>query len=213
MVFSRNSLLILSRYYIYICVNFTNQIRTNYADISIEDYFDGCCPSCKSRDLKIRSSRKRIIPDLGTPIESRFNRIEIKTFECKACKCTFTPKHPDYPPKLEYSPSIIRYSLDRFYKNNSTGNEISADLKKLHNVDIPVDTIHSWIKIYSEDYLNSVIQSKPKEDPLPIKTITIDGTFTSVGKDVVGKKPRAAFLSVSREKNGTYLIILSKKKV
>ncbi|GAH27438.1 unnamed protein product, partial [marine sediment metagenome] len=55
-------------------------------------------------------------------------------------------------------------------------------------------------------------QPKTIINPELIKTITIDGTFISTGKDVIGKKKPVVSLSVSKAKNGTYLLTLSEMK-
>lgn len=193
-------------------MNFKKVVKTTYSYIPVEEYFDGACPKCGSTLLIIRSSYKRVISDLGAPREKRFVQIKIAYFECETCGHSFSPKHPDYPPKLEYTPSIITYALDSYYQFNSSGNEIALELKQKHKVDVPVDTINSWIKKHSKDYLESINEEKTIQNPELIKTITIDGTFTSAGKDVIGKKKPVVSLSVSKARNGTYLLTLSEMK-
>ena len=99
-------------------MNFTTVVKTTYSDIPVEDYFNGACPKCGSETLRIRSSYKRVIPDLGAPREKRFIRIKINYFQCETCGVSFSPKHPDFPSKLEYAPSIIFYALERYYRDN-----------------------------------------------------------------------------------------------
>lgn len=193
-------------------MNFKTNIKTSYTDIPVEEYFDGVCPKCKSKDLTIRSSYKRVIPDLGCPREKRFIRIKINYFVCKECGTIFSPKHPEYPPKVEYTPNIILYALERYYKDNVSVPHIVNVLKNSHQVDVPEDTIYTWIKLHSEAYLNSTERDESLEDAELIKAVTIDGTFTSTGKDVIGKKKPVVLLSVTREKNGTYLLTLSEKR-
>ncbi len=184
-------------------------VKASYHDIPVEEYFDGACPECRSLVLKIRSSYKRVIPDLGAPREKRFLSIKINYFECEKCGHSFSPKHPDFPSKLEYTPSIILYVLERYYRDNISGNKIACVLKNSHNVDVPVDTVNTWIKIHSKAYLISIEKEKTLLSPELIKAITIDGTFTSTGRDVIGKKKPVVSLSVTKEKNGTYLLTLS----
>lgn len=193
-------------------MNFETVVTTTYIDIPVEDYFDGFCPTCSSESLKIRSSYKRVINDLGAPREKRIVRIKINYFECEKCGHEFSPKHPDYPPKYTYTPSVITYVLDSYYFFNSSGNDIALELKKKHNVKVPSDTIYSWIKFLSDDYLKSINHEKRLENPESIKTVTIDGTFTSVGRDVIGKKKPVVSLSVTKQKNGTYLFTLSEMR-
>lgn len=116
----------------------------------MEEYFDGACPECHSLVLKIRSSYKRLLPDIGAPREKRFLRIKINYFECETCGHSFSPKHPDFPSKLEYAPSIIIYALERYFRDNISGKKIADVLKNSHEVEVPVDTINSWTKLSRE---------------------------------------------------------------
>lgn len=193
-------------------MNFEKVVKTTYLDIPVEEYFNGLCTKCGSKLLKIRSSYKRVIPDLGAPREKRFVRIKINYFECEKCGHLFSPKHPDFPSKLEYTPSIILYVLERYYRDNISGKKIACVLKNSHNVEVPVDTVNSWIKIYSKEYLKSIEREKTVENPESIKTVTIDGTYTSAGRDVIGKKKPVVSLSVTKAKNGTYLFTLSEMR-
>lgn len=193
-------------------MNFTTVVRTTYSDIPVEEYFNGACPKCGSEAIKIRSSYKRVIPDIGAPREKRFIRIKINYFECETCGSSFSPKHPDYPSKLEYSPSIIFYALERYYRDNVSAKKIAYVLKNSHEVEVPIDTINTWIKRYSKDYLKSIENEKIINHPEAIKTVSIDGTFISTGKDVIGKKKPVVLLSVTKQKNGTYSLTLSEMK-
>ena len=190
-------------------MNFKTAVKAFYRDIPVEEYFDGACPECRSLVLKIRSSYKRLLPDLGAPREKHFLRIKINYFECETCGHSFSPKHLDYPSKLEYAPSIIHYALERYFRDNISGKKIAHVLKNSHEVEVPVDTVNSWIKRYSTDYLKSVNREKTLEHPESIKTVTIDGTYTSTGRDVIGKKKPVVSLSLTKQKNGTYLLTLS----
>jgi len=193
-------------------MDFKTAVKTTHVDILVEDYFKGNCPKCGSTLLKVRSSYKRVFPDLGAPREQRFIRIKINYYECDTCGCSFSPKHPEYPSKLEYSPSIILYALERYYRDNVSANMIADVLKKSHNVDVSADTIHTWIKQYSSQYLKSIESEKTIKNPESIKTVSIDGTYISAGKDVIGKKKPVVLLSVHKEKSGTYLITWSERK-
>ncbi|TFG24076.1 MAG: hypothetical protein EU532_12895, partial [Promethearchaeota archaeon] len=164
-------------------MNFKTVVNTSYRDIPVEEYFDGSCPKCGSLALGIRSSYKRTLLDLGAPQERRFVRLKVNYFECGTCDHPFSPKHPEFPSKLEYSPSIIHYVLERYHRDNISGNKIADVLKKSHEVDVPVDTVYSWIKIHSAEYLKAMEQEKIIDHPESIKTVTLDGTFTSAGSD------------------------------
>jgi hypothetical protein len=193
-------------------MNFKMVVDTSYRDIPVEEYFDGACPKCHSIALKIRSSYKRVLPDLGAPREKRFLRIKINYFECEGCGHKFSPKHPDYPSKLEYSPSIILYALERYHRDNISGKKIADILKNSHEVDVPMDTVNTWIKLHSNAYLKAKNRKKIIPHPESIKTVTLDGTFTSTGRDVIGKKKPVVSLSLTKQRNGTYLLTLSEMR-
>lgn len=69
-------------------------------------------------------------------------------------------------------------------------------------MEVPVDTVNSWIKIYSKEYLKSIEREKTVENPESIKTDTIDGTYTSAGRDVIGKKSLWSHYRWPRQKTG-----------
>jgi len=82
-------------------------------------------------------------------------------------------------------------------------------LKNSHEVDVPMDMVNSWIKLHSNAYLKTINQKKSLEHPESIKTVTLNGTFTSTGRDVIGKKKPVVSLSLTKQKSGTYLLTLS----
>jgi transposase-like protein len=188
-------------------------------DVPVSAHLNGQCLQCKSMDTKIRSSYTREVTDLGTPIEQRIARVTMATIECNACGCTFTPVPREYPLKYEYSLAIITYALARYYHENASANSIQKSLKLLHNVDVPVDTIYTWIKRLSEDYAKTMLVKEDTptssiasatltegtKQESNVKTIAIDGTFVTTGVDVVGKKKPVVLLSLTRRKNGTLL--------
>ena len=192
-------------------MDFTNTNTTSHENIRIEDYFDGYCRECRSTKLTIRSSYKRTVKDLGTPREKRFVCIKINYYECKECGASFSPKHPAYPPKLEYTPAVIHYAMDRYYEGNQSAKKIAHVLKRSHHVEINKDTIATWVKRYTDEYLEAIQEEEGFEDADQIKAVTIDGTYTSTGKDVLGKKKSAASSSGTKEKDGIYLLILSER--
>ena len=85
-------------------------------------------------------------------------------------------------------------------------------LKNSHNVEVPVDTVNSWIKIYSKEYLNSIERKKTVENPESTKTVTNNCTYTSAGRDIIEKKKPVVSLSVTKAKNGIYLLTLSEMR-
>lgn len=188
-------------------------------DVPVSAHFNGQCLQCKSMDTKIRSSYTREVTDLGTPIEQRIARVTMATIECNACGCTFTPVPREYPLKYEYSLAVITWAMARYYHENASANTIQKGLKMLHNVDVPVDTIYTWIKRLSDEYAKTMLPEKnaplasnteppAKQEPRQednVKTIAVDGTFVTTGVDVIGKKKPVVLLSLTRRPDGTLL--------
>ena len=198
---------------------------THYA-VPVTAHFDGRCLQCKSTDTKIRSSYTHEVSDLGTPFEQRIADVVMATIECNSCGCTFTPVSREYPLKYEYSLAVITWAMSRYYHENASANVIQQGLKMLHNVEVPVDTIYTWIKRLSMDYAKTM-ESPPDmadkssspasdttspENQWDVKTIAVDGTFVTTGVDVVGKKKPVVFLSLTRRANGTLLPTSKKRK-
>jgi len=198
---------------------FDIHVRVVRQDVPVSAHFNGQCLQCKSMDTKIRSSYTREVTDLGTPIEQRIARVTMATIECNACGCTFTPVPREYPLKYEYSLAVITWAMARYYHENASANTIQKGLKMLHNVDVPVDTIYTWIKRLSDDYaktmlpkgdtpLTSNTEPPAKQEPRQedtVKTIAVDGTFVTTGVDVIGKKKPVVLLSLTRRPDGTLL--------
>ncbi len=187
-------------------MDFDLKIRTTIRDIPPEAYFDGKCPFCGSFHLIIRSSYIRKIPDLGSPLEKIIVHLKVCLFFCQNCQATFTPEHPLFPPKLEYSRAIIDLSLSRYHYRNDSGERIASDLMEFHQVPVPAATVYSWLKTYSPDFLKAKIDQQP-EDLSHIKTITVDGTFVNTGSAVIGKKKDVESLSVTKLEDGRYLLM------
>ena len=188
-------------------MKFDKETEVIYKDISPQQYFDGICPFCSYKSLKIRSSRIREIQDLGTPSKKLIIRLEMQTLICRSCKSVFSPDHPSYPSKYEYSKDIIEYVLTRYNYHNISGNAIARDLALLHNVKIPVTTVYSWLKDHSPEFIKANLEKDPENLPPNIKSITIDGTYVNMGKDIIGKKNDVQSLSVTKLKDGRYLLM------
>ena len=168
-------------------MKFDPEIKQTEKIIQLKDYFSMKCPFCDSKNIKIRSSRTRIIQDLGSPFEKVIIKLKVAYVSCSDCKAKFTPEHPFFPPKLEYSRAIVDYALMRYHYENTSGKQISLSLRRVHNVDVPEATVYTWLKEYSPEFLKARIQSNNSEVS-QIKTINVDGTFVSMGKDIIGKK-------------------------
>ena len=189
-------------------MKFDSTIRTTIHIIPLQDYYSMKCPFCDFPNTIIRSSHTRKISDLGSPFEKITVQLKVAYIKCPSCEVKFTPEHPSYPPKLEYSRAIIDYALMRYHYENSSGNIISRSLNQVHNVNVPEATVYSWLKEYSPQFLKARIDSSVKSKDLShIKTITVDGTYVSVGKDVIGKKKDVESLSVTKLEDGRFLLM------
>jgi transposase-like protein len=65
-------------------------------------------------------------------------------YKCKACSKTFSNrpvKHLTYPPRIIFT-SISLYNL------GNTKRQVAGILSKKHEIDVPIPTIHSWLKRY-----------------------------------------------------------------
>ena len=172
-------------------MDFGIPVRTTYKTIVPKDYFNRICPSCNSINMIIRDSRVREVPDLGSPSEKVIARLEVATFLCKECGLLFTPEHPLYPPKFEYSRAILEYALTHFHYHNATGKIIVRDLATVHNVQVPEATVYSWLKRLSPAFLEAKRGVRSEQVLSTIKSITIDGVHVSTGKAIIGKKKLA----------------------
>jgi hypothetical protein len=187
-------------------MDFSRPRRTTRRQIEPRDYCDGTCPKCASKDTYIRTSHVREIPDLGSTVEEVLAVLRSATFVCRRCGSTFTPEHPLYPPKFEYSLAVVEHALTRFHYHNSSCFEIRRDLKVLHGVDVPEGTIDSWLKFQSPEFLKAKINANHAPIPPNVEYATIDGTFVSTGPDVIGKKKRVDWLSVTQLASGAFLL-------
>ena len=169
-------------------MKFDEETNVVYKNIAPQEYFAGICPFCGSKELKIRSSRIRKVQELGTPTKKIMVRIEMQTLMCKSCDKVIHTKHPSYPSNYGYSKDIINYALTRYNYHNITGNAIARDLMFLHNVEIPKETVYSWIRNHSEEFIEGKFANNHETDYSKIKSITIDGTYFNTGKDTIGKK-------------------------
>lgn len=176
-------------------------------ELDIIDLFNGKCQFCDSKDVFTRSSYERTIQEMGTPSEKITVFLKMRTFECKACNKQFTLENPKYPNKMEYSKDILEYSLTRYNYHNASGNDISRDLKILHQVDVPNNTVYSWLKEHSPNFIKSRLDKDPSDIPQNIDVLSVDGSYTTIANDIIGKKKDVESLSVTKLKNGQYLLM------
>ena len=188
-------------------MKFGKNIRQTIRKIDLIKEMGNKCPFCDSHNMIIRSSRIRVIPDLGSTLEKIILKIKTPRLKCKDCGKEFVIHHPLYPPKYEYSQAIIEYALTRYHYKNTSGNIISSDLKLLHQVDASEETIYSWLKEHSPAFLKIKLDKNPHQDLSHVKSITIDGSYVSTGKDIIGKKKHVDSLSVTKLENGDYLLM------
>jgi len=118
----------------------------------------------------------------------------------------FTPEHPLYPKNHPYSKDIIEQSLNYAHKFNMSAEKIAAGLVLNNSVDISPKTVQSWINNYSKDYFQAIFAENPEKSLNELKAITIDGTWFTTGKNVIGKKKNVQFSSVTKLADGTYLL-------
>lgn len=170
------------------------------------EYCDDTCPKCGSKDTHIRTSHVREIPDMGSTREEVITAFRVATLACHACGITYTPEHPLYPPKFEYSLAIVEHALTSFHYHNSSSFEIARDLEVLHGVKVPEATIDSWLKFHSAEFLKAKIDRGQAGIPPNVEFATIDGTFVSTGPDIVGKKRPVDWLSVTQLASGAFLL-------
>ncbi|MHA1168037.1 MAG: hypothetical protein ACTSP4_03185 [Candidatus Hodarchaeales archaeon] len=142
-------------------MKFDKPIRYVFKDIDHKDFFTGKYPFCSSTDLVVRTSLVCELPDLGFFVKKVTVRLRITTFRYKECNKTFTPEHPLYPPRFEFSHDIIEYSLSHYHYHNVFGNVIARDLVLLHNISVLEATVYSWLKQHSSDFLKaSLIETR-----------------------------------------------------
>ena len=187
-------------------MDFTKRIKKEIVKISAKDYATETCPFCSSDEIIIRTSYKRSIPELGNIDTRRVVELHIATFKCENCGCKYTPQHPDYPKKYEYSRRIIQTALSLHFKKNLSGNKIAAHLAEYFNVQIPPKTIYSWINALTEEFMKSEFEAEPEKALEAYKALTIDGTGFSLGNQLLGKKKDVQLSSAVKLSNGIYLL-------
>ncbi len=171
------------------------------------DLMDAKCNFCGSKAIFTRSSYVRTIQEMGTPSEQVIVLLTVRTIECKVCGKQFCPEHPKYPTKMEYSKDILDYALTRFNYHNSSGNDIARDLKLLHQVNITEATIYSWLKKFSPEFIKSRLDENPEDIPQNIDVLSIDGSYVTIANDIIGKKKDVESFSVTKLKNGQFLLM------
>jgi len=108
---------------------------------------------------------------------------------------------------MEFSKNILEYTLTRYNYHNASGNDIARDLKILHQVDVPKDTVYSWLKEFSPEFIKSRLNKDPTEISQNIDVLSIDGTYTTIANDTIGKKKDVESLSVTKLENRQYLLM------
>ena len=77
----------------------------------------------------------------------------------------------------------------------------------LHQVDIPEATVYSWLKLYSPEFIKARLNTSSTDLPPNIQAITVDGSYVSTGKDIIGKKKDVESLSVTKLEDGRSLLM------
>ena len=184
-----------------------DEVRLKRLTILPQEYFDGKCPFCQSMNLIVRSSRVRSIPDLGSTIEKVIVDLTVSYYECKQCERSFTPEHPFYPPNYQYSLAIIQHALVRYHYQNASGKQIAEELRILHNVEVQEANVYVWLKEISPEFVKSRLAKNPQDIPATIKTITVDGSYIDLSRDIIGKKKAVESLSVTKLADRRYLLM------
>jgi predicted RNA-binding Zn-ribbon protein involved in translation (DUF1610 family) len=187
-------------------MDFSKCVEKEIVKISAKEYAPNACPFCGSNAIKIRTSHKREISELGNIDTRKLVELHVATFKCEDCGCKYTPQHPDYPKKYEYSRRVIQTTLSMHFKKNLSGNKIAAQLAEYYNVQVPPKTIYSWINDLTEDFMKSEFKNEPFKALEAYKSLTIDGTGFSLGTDVIGKKNDVQSSSAVKLSDGIYLL-------
>ena len=187
-------------------MDFSKCVKNEIVKISAKEYAPKTCPFCGSNKIIIRTSHKRSIPELGNIDTRRVVELHVATFKCEDCGCKYTPQHPDYPKKYEYSRRIIQTALSLHFQDNLSGNKIAAQFANYFNVQIPPKTIYSWINDLTEEFMKSEFKNEPIKALEAYKSLTIDGTGFSLGTDVIGKKNDVQSSSAVKLSDGIFLL-------
>lgn len=187
-------------------MDFSKRVRKEIREISADQYAPKACPFCGGDEITIRTSYKRIIPELGNIDTELLVELQVATFQCKKCGVNYTPEHLDYPKGHEYSRRTIQTALSLHFKKNVSGNNIAAQLCEYYNVQIPPKTIYSWINAFTEEFLKSEFKDEPEKALEAYKALTIDGTGFSLGNTPLGKKNDVQLSSVVKLSKEIYLL-------
>lgn len=172
------------------------------------DYYSGMCPFCGCKNYKIIDTWKHSVSELGGPKRKIMVDIESKRIKCLNSKCgiEFTPEHPNYPKGFEFSLDVIEQSLNKAHQFNISAEQIAFDLEINNSVTVHPKTIQSWINLYSEEYFTAYFKRDPEQAKKAFKSITIDGTYFTAGKKIIGKKKDVQLSSVIRLPDGSFLL-------
>ena len=157
-----------------------SKIRIETREISDADYPPNQCPKCNSQEFTRGSYYFRDLQELGEPGVARRIRYESVIWICKNCKTSFSIKHPDIPYRSSYMPSVITYTTTRILQKGDPARRVTNDLKELHNVDISLGTVLSWVN--KDGNRKEIPVEFTEESPLSdfSGVLGVDGTFKSV---------------------------------
>jgi hypothetical protein len=189
-------------------VDFFQPVREVTISEKFSSYYNGVCPFCGSKNYTIEDVRHRYLQDMGGPTRKVTVDLEVKTIRClePTCGMVFTPEHPYYPPFLHYSIDVVQFALMQAHNFTRSAEDIADQLLTNHNVTVDPKTIQSWINTYSEQYFQTYFIAKPETALQDFKALTIDGTYFTSGKDVIGKKKAVESLSVTKLADGVFLV-------
>jgi len=154
-----------------------DKLEVEIREHSDADFYPEKCPSCGHEEINRKTYKIRTIQDLGTPTICRRIRYEKVTFICAKCEKTFTIRHPLIPRRTSFMPGVIKYATLRILKEGDSIRRVTKDLNTLHNVEVSVSEVKSWVdKEGKRGELK--VDFSDKDPPKDFSGfISIDGTF------------------------------------
>jgi hypothetical protein len=189
-------------------MDFQRKTSTTVLKVCFSDYYSGECLFCGGKLYKIVDSWLKKVAQLGGPAWKVNVEIEMKTILClnPECEMKFTPEHPNYPKGFHYSLDVIEKALNQAHHFTRSAQDIAFLLKEDHNVEVSSKAVQGWINAFSEEFFQAYFSKHPDTAVDDFRAITIDGTWFSQGKALIGKKKAVQSLSVTKLQGGHYLL-------
>jgi transposase-like protein len=142
------------------------------------------CPHCGSRRLIRKGTRRK--------------KLEIaQLWQCKVCRCVFTPA----PPALRYKTYPLRIILDgiTLYNLGYSLPEAAAKLKSPHGYRIAPSTLASWMREHRELTTYSRLRQQARSEFTPRQTIRSRKLYHRQVYSFAYHSPKLALLRESRQ--------------